>query len=325
MPKNALIFTVKHAVTAGLIYWVLRNVELQSLLDRLDRISVGLLLVAAALVFFQNAVVVAWRWERVVGIIDAPPRPWELLRATVVSLFFNQVLPSTIGGDGMRIWLLRSLGRPISLAFRSVLIDRLIGLFALLALGLLGGLGLVLVLGDSGPAWIMVLASTAGLVLIVLAPLLVRSMRWIPFERLRSSFDALAREVELLAGNRRRLAELVLASLVGQVALSGAVFFLARALEIPLDFWGAMAVVPGVLVAASVPVSIAGWGVREGSMVVGLGLLGIAEGDAALISIGLGLLFLVFGLLGGLLWVLQGRTGPAPLYGAASPADRGTD
>ncbi len=323
MSKNALIFPVKLAITAGLIYWVLRNVELDALLERLDRISFGYLLAAAVLVFFQNAVVMTWRWERVVGIIDVQPRPWQLFGPTVVSLFFNQVLPSTIGGDGMRVWLLRGLGRPIGLAFRSVLIDRIIGLFALLALGLVGALGLVLIFGGSGPAWIMAAASAAGLVLVALAPVLVRSLGWLPFARLRAGLDVLAREVHLLAGRPRRLADLVLASLIGQVVLSGAVYLLALALEIPLGFWGAMAVVPGVLVAASLPISIAGWGVREGSMVVGLGLLGIGEGEAALISILFGLLFLAFGLLGGLVWMLQGSGRPAGP--ATNPAEGGSD
>ncbi|MCZ6741282.1 MAG: hypothetical protein O7D27_03860, partial [Alphaproteobacteria bacterium] len=53
------------------------------------------------------------------------------------------------------------------------------------------------------------------------------------------------------------------------------------------------------------PVSIAGWGLREGSMVVGLGLA-----DSVLVSIVFGLLLLGFGLAGGLLWLLTGGRRP---------------
>jgi len=311
MLKNVPIFALKLAVTAGLIYWfVLPGIDFDTVIDRLDRLSPGLLLIAGALIFFQNAFVVAWRWERVVAAIDRALPPWRLLKATIITLFFNQVLPSTIGGDGMRIWFLRGMGRPVGLAFRSVLIDRLIGFFGLLLLGLVGSLYLMARLENSGPVWVVAMVSLGGLVLIVLAPTLVAAMAWLPFDRIRQALETLAREVNLLARDRLRLARLVGASILGQLALAGAVYCLARDLEVPLDLLSAFAVVPGVMVAASVPISIAGWGVREATMVVGLGLLGVGQSDAAIISIGFGVLVLIFGLLGGLVWVVRGSPKP---------------
>jgi len=311
MPKNAPIFLLKLAVTAGLIYWfVLPGIDVEIVRDRIGRLSPLFLLATGALIFFQNALVVTWRWERVVAAIDAPLPAWRLLKTTVISLFFNQVLPSTIGGDGMRVWFLRTLGRPIGLAFRSVLIDRLIGFFGLLLLGLLGSLYLMARLEDTGPVWVMALISFAGLVLIALAPVLVNLVTWIPSERVRRLFEALAGEVNVLARNRRRLATLVGASIVGQLALGTAVFCLARDLDIPLGLLGACAIVPGVMVAASVPISIAGWGVREATMVVGLGLLGIGQSEAAIISVGFGVLSLLLGLVGGLVWLVGGSPQP---------------
>jgi glycosyltransferase 2 family protein len=311
MSKNVAIFALKLAVTAGLIYWfVLPGIEVGTVFDRIKRLSPGFLLLAAAFIFFQNAIVVTWRWERVVAAIDAALPPWRLLKTTVITLFFNQVLPSTIGGDGMRIWLLRGMGRPIGIAFRSVLIDRLIGFFGLLLLGLVGSLYLMIRLEDSGPVWLVALISLAGLTLIALAPALVGVMKLLPFDRLRQVFENLAREVSQLIRNRRRLTRLIVASIVGQLALASAVFCLGRDLEVPMDLLGVFAVVPGVMVASSIPISIAGWGVREASMVVGLGLLGVGQSDAAIISIGFGLLVLSFGLLGGLVWLVRGSPQP---------------
>jgi glycosyltransferase 2 family protein len=311
MPRNVAIFALKLAVTAGLIYWfVLPGIEVGTVFDRIKRLSPGFLLLAAAFIFFQNAIVVTWRWERVVAAIDAALPPWRLLRTTVITLFFNQVLPSTIGGDGMRIWLLRGMGRSVGIAFRSVLIDRLLGFFGLLLLGLVGSLYLMIRLEDSGPVWLVALISLAGLALIALAPVLVGVMKLLPFDRGRQVFENLAREVSQLIRNRPCLTRLVAASIVGQLALASAVFCLGRDLEVPMDLLGVFAVVPGVMVASSIPISIAGWGVREASMVVGLGLLGVGQSDAAIISIGFGLLVLSFGLLGGLVWLVGGSPQP---------------
>lgn len=311
MSKNSLIIAAKLAITSGLIYLVLRDVELESLTARLDALSPTLLIGAAALIFFQAVVVVTWRWERVVAAIDRAVPPWRLLKTVVIALFFNQVLPSTVGGDGMRVWLLRGQGRPIGLAFRSVLIDRLMGFFGLLLLALVGALYLMAVLEDSGPVWVLALVSLAGLVLIAAAPLLVRGLGWLPVQAVRRSLASVAREVGLLARDKARLAMLVGSSILGQLAMSGSVFLLAQSLGIRLDSIGVFAVVPGVMIAAAIPISIAGWGVREGTMVVGLGLLGVARGDAALVSIAFGLLLLLFGLLGGVLWLVHGGRRPA--------------
>ncbi len=311
MPKKILAFALKLGVTAGLFYWfVLPGIDFETAADKMSRLSPGLLLVAGALIFVQNAVMVAWRWERVVAAIDRALPPWRLLKATIITLFFNQVLPSTIGGDGMRVWFLRGMGRPIGLAFRSVLIDRLIGFLGLLLLGFVGSLYLMARFADAGPVWVIALVSFGGLVFIGLAPVIVRALAWLPFERARQLFEALAREVNLMARDRRRLALLVGVSILGQFMLAGAVYCLALDLEVSVDLLGVAAVVPGVMVASSVPISIAGWGVREASMVVGLGLLGVSQGDAAIISIGFGVLVLVVGLFGGLVWVIRGSPKP---------------
>ena len=174
MSKSHLILTAKFAVTSGLIYLVLSDVDLDSLPDRLETLSPTLLVSACLLIFFQNAIIVTWRWERVVAAIGATLPPWRLLKAVVIAIFFNQVLPSTIGGDGMRVWLLRGLGKPIGLAFRSVLIDRLLGFFGLLLLAMIGALYLIVTLENASPAWVMAFVSLGCLILIGAAPWLAK-------------------------------------------------------------------------------------------------------------------------------------------------------
>lgn len=310
MSKNHLILAAKFAVTSGLIYLVSRNVELDSLSSRLETISPSFFVGAALLIFFQNAIVVTWRWERVVAAIDAALPPWRLLKTVVITLFFNQVLPSTVGGDGMRVWLLRGHGRPIGLAFRSVLIDRLLGFLGLLLLSMIGALYLMATLEDPGPAWVIALVSLGGLIVIATAPWVVRLLGWLPIDSVRRSLNVVANEVDMVVHNKRRLLQLVGVSILGQFALSGAVLLLAGGLGVPLESIGALAVVPGVMIVSAIPISIAGWGLREGTMVVGLGLLGVSQSDAALVSIAFGLLLLIIGLLGGLLWLAQGAKRP---------------
>jgi uncharacterized membrane protein YbhN (UPF0104 family) len=86
--------------------------------------------------------------------------------------------------------------------------------------------------------------------------------------------------------------------------MSAAIWLTSLSLGIDLGIMDSLAVLPAVMLASALPISIAGWGVREGGMVVGLGLLAIGSSDAALVSIIFGLLVLGLGLLGGVVWLV---------------------
>ena len=72
---------------------------------------------------------------------------------------------------------------------------------------------------------------------------------------------------------------------------------------IGLDLGAALTVVPTIVLVAMAPISIAGWGVREGAMVIGLGLLGVSAADALAVSVSYGLVQIAVGVLGGSLWL----------------------
>ena len=203
MPKNRLILIAKLAVTGLLIAVVLRGVAFDEVAARLSRLAPAPVIAAAVLIAFQMMLIVTWRWQQIVAAIDGAAPFVRLLRIVVISLFFNQVLPSTVGGDGMRIWFLRGMGRTIGVAIRSVVIDRLIGFFGLLLLGFGGSLYLMARIEEPGPVWVVALVSLGGLVLIALAPSLVSTLTWLPFDRIRQALETLAREVNLLARDRR--------------------------------------------------------------------------------------------------------------------------
>ncbi len=311
MPKTTLVLAAKITVTGLLLYLVLRDVAVAEVTARLAELSPGPLLLAVALIGLQSVAVVTWRWERVVAAIDRAVKSWSLTGMVVISLFFNQVLPSTIGGDGMRMWLLRRTGRPLGAAVRSVIIDRVMGFLGLLSLSLVGALALAWTRPDSVPLWAVAAVSAGGIVVIAGAPLLLPLFNWLPFESLRRQLETVATEVAALRREKGLLALLIAASVLGHVSLSLAVWCTGRGIGVDFPLLESLAVVPAVLLAASLPISIAGWGVRESGMVVGLGLLGVTTSDAALVSIFFGLLLLSFGATGGLIWLLQRSPKPA--------------
>jgi hypothetical protein len=128
--------------------------------------------------------------------------------------------------------------------------------------------------------------------------------------------------VTTLIGDFRRVVfiskqapEILTISLIVHLAGIVATWILARALAIDLPFVSCLLLLPPVLIATVIPISIAGWGVRENAMVIGFGLVGVTATDALALSVAFGLAQIVIGLPGGVLWLASGR----PRF--AAPAD----
>ena len=84
-----------------------------------------------------------------------------------------------------------------------------------------------------------------------------------------------------------------------------AVIILSESLNLNINWLNLFLVVPLTALFMILPVSIAGWGVREGVMVIGLGYLGVVPEEALALSILFGLLMLFFAIPGGILWFLD--------------------
>ena len=79
-------------------------------------------------------------------------------------------------------------------------------------------------------------------------------------------------------------------------------YVIARFLSIDISFFNALILLPPVLFMSMLPISVAGWGVREGAMVVALNMINIPAHQSLALSICFGLCALAISLPGGALW-----------------------
>jgi hypothetical protein len=86
-----------------------------------------------------------------------------------------------------------------------------------------------------------------------------------------------------------------------------AVWCIAHALTAPLDAMDSIFLVPPVMLITMVPISVAGWGVRESAMVAALSYAGIGNSQGLLVSVLFGMGSLVLGLIGGAVWIVNLR------------------
>jgi len=82
-----------------------------------------------------------------------------------------------------------------------------------------------------------------------------------------------------------------------------------KAVAAPVSFAQVLYLIPPVLLVATVPISIAGWGIRESSMIVAFAYAGLAQSDGLTLSILFGAVSFVLGIAGGIVWIASGLRG----------------
>lgn len=279
--------------------------------------------IAATLAALSAAnLAVALRWHLVLSAAKPSPGPGALLKLVFVGLFFNQALPTGIGGDAVRAWRCTKLGIALGPAITSILLDRATGYLVLVA-----------VYGAALPSLLRVLPQASerisvtivfGIALLALVALvsLDRMPRAVLQLRLIEPLIALARESRRLLTHPRRCGAVLSLSLLSIGCLIIAFKFAADSVHshIPLVTW--LMVVPPVTLIQLVPVSLAGWGVREAALVVALGAFGVPAEAALATSIVMGLCSILSGLPGGLIWLCDWDISPVRLTLIDNTAER---
>ncbi|HET7378349.1 MAG TPA: lysylphosphatidylglycerol synthase transmembrane domain-containing protein, partial [Anaerolineae bacterium] len=128
--RRTPLFLAKAATSILLLYFSLRWVNVGALAERLARLESGWIALALLLLMIQVALLAA-RWQEIAAACGTNLVFRAALQFSFIATFFNQVLPSTIGGDSARIWFLARKGAGWAIATYSVLIDRIVGVFVL--------------------------------------------------------------------------------------------------------------------------------------------------------------------------------------------------
>jgi uncharacterized membrane protein YbhN (UPF0104 family) len=298
-------FLLKAAVSVLLLYLSLQRVDLNSVGQRLSAIDLHWVIFVVAGLMIQT-LLGALRWREIVAICGAKLSAVVTLRYTFIGQFFSQVLPSTVGGDAVRIWLLARSGAGWPAAIYSVLIDRVVGV-AVLAIIVIACLPWTLnLIQDPVARWALATigfgALGATLIFLALGHRHLRVLeRWWLTRHLTAASRLAWRLCQSATG--ARIAPLSFTIHFMSVAV---MWGAAKATHATVDIVQVLFLVLPVILIATIPVSIAGWGVRESAMILAFGYAGLAETDGLIVSILYGLVGLGVGAIGGLVWVASG-------------------
>ena len=303
--RQLLMFLVKAAISALLLYLSLRRVDLGSIRQRLGGLDLRWMTLALCILCSQMPLV-ALRWREIIVTCGAKVSLATALGYNFIGQFFSQVLPSTVGGDAARIWLLARGGAGWPTAIYSVLIDRAVGV-SILAVIVVACLPWTFnIIHDPIARAALVLIGFGALIgAVVFLALGVQHLRvmerWWLTRHLATASRVAWRLCRSVTGVCVAALSFVIHLMTAMVAWGA-----AMAAHAAIDFVHVLFLILPVMLIATIPVSIAGWGVRESAMVLAFSYAGLAESDGLIVSILFGVVNLAVGAIGGIVWVASG-------------------
>jgi glycosyltransferase 2 family protein len=304
MHRKLLPAAIKAAFTGLAIWWVLRSVDLSASWRAAQAID-PLLAMAACLMVVIQIFLGMVRWRVVTRALGLAMPFRRMCAICYSSTFFGIALPGGAGGDAVRIWMASRAGLPASRVFSSVLLERGVTILGLTLL-VTATEPLLLARFPNLPApWLFPALTAGGLIGFGVLCLLDRVppplRRW----RLIRGLALMAADARTLLRDMRRFSLALGISILGHVNLSLAVYALAVGMALNVQITDCLVLVPPVILAATLPISIAGWGVRETAMVAAFGAIGVSSASAFVLSVLYGLVCIVTSLPGGVVWLAQ--------------------
>lgn len=304
--RSTLRQILKLLVSAGMIavlaYWVDWPVVGQAV-ARAEPID----LLVAMLFIAPTVALAAWRWACCARASSIEMSPGFYLKATYSALFVGQFLPAGLGVDAARLAYFMHGRARLAHALQSLALDRAIGVISVIFV-MAGGLPLI---WNQLPPLLRLfsLALIAATIGGILAILLLDRVGWLTrysgIGKRRKLID-LALAVRASLFSVKSLEAFGISCLIYCLMILG-VFWIARGIGVSVDYLSLLAIVSLAMFVASMPVSVNGWGVREGAMVAGLSALGVSREAALAISLMFGFINAVVTIPGAFVWHAQRR------------------
>ncbi|MBM9538001.1 lysylphosphatidylglycerol synthase transmembrane domain-containing protein [Desulfobulbus alkaliphilus] len=309
--KRYLFFAVKLTVSGTLLFFLYRQTPMADILQLFADCNL-ILLVLVFFILLINTVLSACKWKILLraDAIDIPLP--KLVTSYLIGGFFNNFLPSNIGGDSYRVYDIMRKSREGVRSAASVFADRLTGFLALVSLSLISSLFAAVKLDR--PLIIVLPLVILGLLSLVLFMLwkqtpIRRFLRVTTLDR----FSALNRGAEKFftafahyGADPRIILKVMFLSFLFQFSVIFAVYLMAVSLHAEVAFLFFPAFVPLIVLMEAIPLSVNGIGIRDAGYVFFFGLAGMTDIQTRSLAILFLAMTLLYSLIGGVLFL--GRT-----------------
>jgi glycosyltransferase 2 family protein len=311
---------VKCAVSLGLIAYLVHMVDLRQCLRVLHE-SNYCFLGLAFLTYLSTFIIITYRWQSLLAGHNLPVPFRKLFIFYLIGFFFNNFLPTSIGGDLVRIYKTAAFTSRTAVCFSAVFMERLIGSLAIVFLGVAGLFVTYNRLQNPALVWCAV-TILAGLVVIIFLVTRQRGLdlvewlwgRW-PWAKFKEKGNKLIATFRLYQGHPGVLYKVLALSFLYQLVMVFFAFLVNVAIHLGASLQDFIVCIPVVATLGMLP-SLNGLGVRESGFVYLLTHLGRSNGpaitsaEAFSFSVLILLTGLLVSLIGGVVFVFEKQSRP---------------
>src|ERR1700730_311477 len=301
--KRLALVAIKAIVSIGLIAVLATRLDYARVLSYWRLLNGVWILGALGILFLEMCLLAGVRLKLMLVSVDARRPLTTTAQIALCGFFFEQVTIGFVGGDAIRLWLLRRTHVPFGRAIQALLLDRACGFASLVLLSLIGVQALLPLVEESVREVITVTLGAfvaAGLLGIAVIVVLTKVLPPTKLSAYWQRFGVSEHPISPVT-----LAIVLMLAIATQLLNILVFWMLGQSLGSPTSLQQWFIVAPTVLLVSMLPISIGGWGVREGAMVVALHGFGISAEDALLPSVLFGLCAVTATLPGGILWVIN--------------------
>jgi uncharacterized protein (TIRG00374 family) len=260
-------------------------------------------IIFALLIFAFGIFVGGLRWQIILTGLGFECSFKNINNLNWIGVFFNQVLPTGIGGDVVRSWYAHKLHIPFGKAISSVIIDKLFGLISLTVVCLFGA-GWFQLERIYFSVLIFLLIQLSAFLFLYIFPIIKFKLFGYFLELFQKlHVMTISSSFKYIVLNRVALMQIILSSLLCQLAAIFGTYIISCSIGAKISLLSFFLVVPLANLGSVIPISIAGWGVRENIFVGLFSLLDIQADDPLTVSLIYGILHLFLAAPGVFFWL----------------------
>lgn len=279
---------IRFLVSAVLFAILLTKIHFDDFVPRHHTEGTWAFLASGILLMGLSFVVASWRWQRVLMVFGHRVRLRTLTKHYLAGQFVGNLLPSTVGGDVLRVSRSSSDTGNTTEAFAAVVLERLTG-FVVLPLLVFAGFAIEPGFSDQPRITLALLIAAGTLaflgVILFLAGHPKVAGRFEDHENWMRAIGAVHTGVARLRRDRRDALVALAAALAYQVVVVASVYCAFHVVDVRVPNAAVLAIVPAVAMAQVVPITIGGLGVREGLLAFFLQPFGVPTGRAVAIGL----------------------------------------
>jgi len=295
---SSIKFWFRILVTTSIFILIFRSIHINQLWVTLKQAGLGLLLVAL-LMQFGSTSLSAYRWQIIMHNLSFGQPLSFYWRSYFKASFFNQGLPTSIGGDALKVLDVAGQGFRKRDALYGIMLDRVTGLAALMWLNLAAYLINPNLLPS--PIYHLTLLLVVGSLVGFMIASSLRHLPWLnAYSRLRIVITLSERLHQAFLNNRILL---IGSSLLIPILAMLSIFMTGSALGLRYNLVTYFIIVPPAILLTIIPISMAGWGIREGTLVALFSLIGADKATILAMSILYGLMQIIVSLPGFIIYL----------------------